>query len=270
MINGITISRVKFNFLESILSKDTLEQEYTEKGFNDHEIASKYDLTERWVSKLRKIYGIKTHTHYASYRNPLRFTMLSDYQKQFLYGTLLGDSCIAVQKSGTGYWRCRHSTKQEGYLLKQAEIMSPFTAKITYGERSFKKGGKIFPYIDARSYSLPQFTEIRQLLYPRGKKIITSSWVSKLTPTGFAYWFMDDGHRSRYSFGITTFDPYFRMQESQDVLKRTLGLTVSIHWNKDNEGKIYILKESRDLAWKYIRSELSNDLFYKIPDQYRS
>jgi hypothetical protein len=64
---------------------------------------------------------------------------LSERQKEFLYGSLLGDSCIAVQSSGTGYWVCRHSTKQEGYLLKIAGIMSPFVAKVFYGTRAFEK-----------------------------------------------------------------------------------------------------------------------------------
>ena len=46
----------------------------------------------------------------------------------------MGDSMIAFQDSGTGYWKCTKTT------LKKVEILRPFTVKVFYGKRPFKKG----------------------------------------------------------------------------------------------------------------------------------
>jgi hypothetical protein len=158
---------------------------------------------------------------------------------------------------------------QEGYLLKLASIMSPFVAKVYYGERPFEKGGKMFPFVAARTFALPQFTEYRQRFYPDGEKKLTAELLSEMTPTGFAYWYMDDGSTTGYGFDITTYDPFFRTQESVDIIKNSLGLSVSIKWHADGEGKIHVLKESHDRAYEYIKSEMVNCLSYKFPRKYQ-
>lgn len=105
-------------------------------GMSDTEIADTVGLSVNWVNKLRRFYGIKTDSRYQLRRNPLRHLSLSERQKEFLYGSLLGDSCIAVQKSGTGYWSCRHSLSQEGYLLIESELVSCLSHKIPFRYRS--------------------------------------------------------------------------------------------------------------------------------------
>lgn len=270
-INGIIISERKMKELSAVLSADQLYHDYVIAGLSGPEISEKCNLSESWVCKLRKIYGIETRIDYGKTKNPLRFVPLTQYQKEFLHGSLFGDSCITLQKSGTGYWLCRHSTKQELYLLKIAQIMNPFTAKIWYGTRPFKKGGVSFPYISTRSYALPQFTEYRRMFYPFGVKTITLELMEKLTPTGFAFWYLDDGSCSGYGFVLTTFDPFFRdIDRAKELFDSVLGLKVSIHWRENGEGTIRVLKETHDRAWEYIESEITNDLCHKIPYRYRS
>lgn len=259
---------MKLRTLSAILPEDILRNEYEIACLSDKEIAMIYGLTQSWVCKLRKIYGIETDEHYQFRRNPLRHVSFSDFQKEFLYGTLLGDSCIASQKSGSGYWICRHSTKQEKYLLKQAEIMKPFTAKVFYGKRAFEKNGEEFPYVDARSFALPQFTDLRKEFYPDGEKVITAEWLEKLTPVGFAFWYLDDGSTTGYGFDITSYDSFFKTNESIQVLANSLNLKVSINWNEE-EGKIHVLKESHDIIWEYIRDFVTDDLYHKIPKRFK-
>jgi hypothetical protein len=268
IINGILISERKLASLSAILPEEVLRYEYELMGFSGREISLKYGVSESWIRKLRTVYGIKTDSDYRLRRNSLRFTSLTQRQKDFLYGSLLGDSCITVQSSGSGYWLCRHCLRQESYLLKKAEIMKPFVAKVYYGERAFEKDGELFPYVDARSFALPQFTELRSELYPNGVKTITSKWLEKLTPSGFAFWFFDDGSSTGHGFDITTFDHYFKMDEAKEVISDVLKLNVSISWN-DDEGKLHILKDSHDRAWQYIESEYISCFDYKIPLKYR-
>lgn len=268
LFNGIIISGHRMGELSSILSRDTLNSEYTNNGLTDREISEKYPISKSWVCKLRSIYGIPTRDRYGLSRNPLRHQSLTGRQIDYLYGTLLGDSCIATQVSGTGYWQCTHALRQEQYLQKQVEIMHPYVAKVSYGERAFIKGGEDFPYVRARTYALPMFTALREELYPEGVKAVTGSWLRKVTPFGFAYWFLDDGSTTGYGFDITTYDNYFRTAESKEIFADVLGLNVSIRW-VGPEGKIHVLKDSYDRAWEYIRAEITPDMHHKIPKRYR-
>jgi hypothetical protein len=270
VINNVMISEEKLADLINKLPEYALREEYEVSGLSGIEIAKKYGLTERLVCSLRQIYGIATDQKYQLRRNNLRHLPLSEYQNNVLFGSLFGDSCIAVQSSGTGFWFCTHCLKQEEYLLKLAQIFSPFVAKVYYGERPFEKGGKVFPYVRARSFALPQFTEYRKLFYPEGKKELRKELLEKLTPTGFAYWYMDDGSTTGYGFDITTYADYFRTSEAVDIFKDVLNLKVSINWSDDGEGKIHVLKESHDTAYEYIKSEMVNCLSYKYSKKYQN
>lgn len=268
IINGVEISTRRMQELSAVLNIDALSGEYLDRGLTDREISEKYAMSKSWVCKLRTIYGIPTRNRYGLYRNPLRHQAINSRQIEFLYGTLLGDSCIAVQKSGTGFWQCTHSLKQEQYLLKQVAIMQPFVSKVSYGNRPFVKDGKSFPFVRARTYALPFFTDIREELYHSGIKTVTESWFRKLTPLGFAYWFMDDGSTTGYGFDITTYEDYFRKDEAKNLFKEVLGLSVSVRW-VGREGRIHVLKESYDRAWEYIQGELTTDMYHKIPKRYK-
>lgn len=271
-INNIIISEKKLARLTKVLPEDVLLEEYINAGLCDIEIGEKHGLTDRVVCTLRKIYGINTNKNYRLNRNALRFVPLNSYQKEFLHGSLFGDSCIAMQSSGTGYWLCRHSISQELLLLKKAEIMKPFTAKVFYGERSYVSGGELFQYIDARSYALPQFTEIRKRFYPEGTKVLNAELLSELTGIGLSFWWMDDGAAGDYGFTIVSYDNFFRSNKNlvRDIFKDVLNLVVSVTENSDGECHIRVLKESRDTAYEYIRDNVTRDLMYKLPKRYRS
>ena len=251
-----------------ILAKETLAEEYSVIGLSDHDIASRHRTSARTVCRLRSLYSIQTDKRYQLRRNPLRHEVLSNKQLEFLYGSLLGDSCIGRHKSGTGYWICTHAARQEQYLRSKANIMRPFTAKIWTGSRPFKEGGPLFPYVRARTYALPQFTALRQELYPGGKKTMTEEWFRKITPAGFAFWFLDDGSSTGYGFDITTFDEFFKdIDRTVDLFRTVLDLDVSVHWH-GKEGRIHVLRSSHDKAWEYVRSEMTSDMWHKIPRRY--
>lgn len=272
LVNNVIISEEKMAALSNVLPESLLRDEYELSGLSDIEISQKHGMSVSWVNKLRRIYGIKTDERYQLRRNALRLVDLSDRQKKVLHGTLFGDSCIAVQDSGTGYWRCRHCIQQEQLLLKKAAIFSPYVAKVFYGERAFEKGGELFKYVDGRTFALPQFTEYRNRFYPEGKKVLTLELLRELTPEGFAYWWMDDGLKTEYGFNIVTYDKnIFEDQkiEATKAFKEVFNLSVSITWY-EGEGNICILKDSHNKAWEYIAPEITNDLIYKLPKKYRN
>jgi hypothetical protein len=157
--------------------------------------------------------------------------------------------------------------RQEDYLLKMVKIFDPFVVKIFYGERPYEEGGELFPFVAVRSYSLPQFAEYRTLFYPDGEKYLRAELMEGLSPVGFAYWFMDDGSTTGHGFDITTFSPFFRLKEARDMFNDILNIKVSITWHEE-EGTIHVLKESHDLAYEYIKPELVDCLFYKLPKKY--
>jgi hypothetical protein len=56
-----------------------------------------------------------------------------------------------------------------------------------------KRTGKIYSRVQFKTYALPCFTELFNIFYPEGKKIVPGNIGNLLTPSGLAYWIADDG-----------------------------------------------------------------------------
>lgn len=270
IINHTHISERKLKEMsDRIGNSDEFRRMYVEEQKTISEIAQEKNVPLWWVKTIKVAYGIETDKNYALRRNKRRFETLSDYQMEFLIGSLFGDSCISKNDGKTGsFWICGHCIQQEDYLLKKAEIMKSVLSKIQYGKRPAEKGGKMFEYVRARSITCNQFAELRREFYPNGTKKLNEELFRKLTGRAFAFWFFDDGSTTGYGFDITTFDKAFKDAKYIHLFKEVLDLDVSIHWN-GNEGKIHVLKSSHDKAWSYIQPEMVDSMWHKIPFKYR-
>lgn len=268
--NGVIISKKKLEELTGMVGdRSDLDYMYSVCGKSDSEIASETGVSVSWICKLRRFHGIKTDSKYQLRRNKRRFETLSSFQREFLIGSLFGDSCIAENKQSKGcFWICGHCDAQEEYLMKKASIMQSFLSKTSKGERSFEKGGKKFGYVRARSITHPEFSSLRKEFYPNGIKVLNEQLFRQLTGRSFAFWFFDDGSTTGYGFDITTFENEFKDPKYIKLFKEVLDLDVSIRFN-GNEGKIHVLKSSHDKAWSYIQPEMIDCMWHKIPFKYR-
>jgi hypothetical protein len=120
---------------------------------------------------------------------------LSDYQKQMLIGTLLGDGSIQERKTATLIFG--HCAKQEAYLRYKIEILKELDFWFKGYNIYDKRTNKFYPQFKATSKSNPILLDYWSLLYKDGKKRITDSVLENFTEVSLAFLYMDDGHRNR-------------------------------------------------------------------------
>jgi len=115
---------------------------------------------------------------------------------EFMFGTLLGDGCIAKLNKGakTHRWSCGHSENQLDYLRWKVNYLSFWdlhTGNITKHVSNSKryKNPCVSYYTKSRSDEI--FSEYRELFYPKDKRLIPRI---DLTPNILSILYMDDGH----------------------------------------------------------------------------
>ena len=119
----------------------------------------------------------------------LSFDNLPSECQQVLIGSLLGDGGVYIKSRNAHYTEAK-TTKHLEYLEWKKNILAPF-----FGGKIFLKGNKASYY----SHVHPLLTNLRNIWYPNGKKIVPKSEFDKLNVFGVAIWFMDDGFYDYYN-----------------------------------------------------------------------
>lgn len=121
---------------------------------------------------------------------------LSTRQEQILLGTTLGDGCLHIQAKGrNASFSTAVSEKDGGYLLwKYNELKNSGLFKMApHSKISHRRPGRVHSYWYLRSRAHPILTELHELFYPDGKKIVPNGTLNRLGSLGLAVWYMDDG-----------------------------------------------------------------------------
>jgi len=114
---------------------------------------------------------------------------LTQLQKSFVIGTLLGDGYIRQAKGRKdAFLEVNHSISQKKYVEWKYSVLKNLTRS---GPKSRKGNGKRIAY---RFFTKqhPEFTKMMDLFYKNKKKCIPNLI---LDPMMLAVWFMDDGSR---------------------------------------------------------------------------
>jgi hypothetical protein len=187
---------------------------------------------------------------------------LTDYQKQVIFGTLLGDGSLHLFfKERYHKLSLEQGSTQEDYLKWKTNVLGDFTSlkPIQY---------KNSTTWTSRSISHPDFTEFYHMFYNEGKKIVPLN-LELLTPLAIAIWFADDGSQSKSSNQCWIFTCSFSLVDNERLcsfFKEVYQIEPVIrHWsgypllafNKDASLKLH------DLIDEYIPSCMS---YKKIDD----
>ena len=114
---------------------------------------------------------------------------LTQLQKSFLIGTLLGDGYIRrIKGRRNAFLEVNHSITQREYVEWKYNILKNLTRS---GPKSRKGNGTRIAYRFFTKQN-PEFTKIMDLFYKNKKKCIPDL---VLDPMILAVWFMDDGSR---------------------------------------------------------------------------
>ncbi|MFH1338464.1 MAG: hypothetical protein ABIH40_01255 [Candidatus Omnitrophota bacterium] len=246
-----------------LITKNQLIKDYLDKKLSSYKIAKKYNCTPTWINVLRKKYKIRTLKPHE--RNPL--SRLSQRQKAYIYGSLLGDGSLKInrlKRNSNAYLSIAQSETHKNYVEFQYSIMEDFiNAEIKIDKRTDRKNMIYF-----RTISHPIFTRIYKEIYPNGVKTISNHWLKQLTPLSFAIWYMDDGSivQSNHQMRIST--ESFSYQEHLLIQKY-----LKIRWNifagikeSSRKGK-FILSfraKERDNFFKLIKQYIIPGMKYKI------
>ena len=103
-------------------------------------------------------------------------------------GMLLGDASLAL-KVHSYRLTFGHGPKQEAYIRHKRERLASIATADIYQSSN----GRC--YFSTRCS--PQLTELHSQFYVEGRKRVTLEILDGLTPEGIAYWYMDDGNRSK-------------------------------------------------------------------------
>lgn len=198
-----------------------------------------------------------------------------------ILGTLLGDAWLAKVKKGkrkNSYLGVCHSVKQEEYLQHKYSILTEIGAR-KVSTRIQIKNDKKYTFNEFVTKSLPQLTELRKILYPKGKKKITKKYLDKLDSRSLAYWIMDDGslvwHKRKRKKGViySTCEfmlavncfTVFEIELIQNWLKENYNIESKIQYHSSS--KTFYLKINRinyQELIKHIKEFIIPSMYYKI------
>jgi DNA polymerase I-like protein with 3'-5' exonuclease and polymerase domains/intein/homing endonuclease len=133
---------------------------------------------------------------------------LSQPQRDMLYGSLLGDGSLMMQRSAqarTPYFKVSHSTKQEGYVALKAAALGDLvklvkTENVNY--RGFSDNANGTQLIVLTTKSDPRLFDLYDDCLTGGKRTLTRRWLDNLSVPAMAVWYCDDGSLSKTSVRI--------------------------------------------------------------------
>jgi len=180
-------------------------------------------LAEKSFPKVAKIMGLSLYSvQRRAHRLGLKILdwkkkPLTSFQKEMLYGTLLGDGSLHISK-GCHFPRfvCNHGLKQEQYLRHKYKILKNICLsepKVFSNREGY--GGQVIRMATATH---PDLQEIYRNTHKRKKKTVTPIWLEKITPISLAYFFQDDGSTNQ-RWGVNISTNGFSKYENQLIVK---------------------------------------------------
>lgn len=192
---------------------------------------------------------------------------VSSREKEIIVGTILGDAHLARLRSGARL-EIGHSKRQKDYLRWKYKELSKYVSTRPHCIKSFdSRYEKTYIRWRFNTKVAPFLTELHELFYPRGKKIIPPTISSVLTsPLSLAVWFMDDGGRRNDCYGHFLNTLSFTKQEHEllrECLHKNFSLDCRIHWIQDGY-RLYIPTKDARLLCEIIYPFVIPSMRYKL------
>jgi hypothetical protein len=203
-------------------------------------------------------------------------------QKKIILDLALGDGYISKPKGekGNSCLTMKHSLKQKEYLLHKMKILNENGIKTIYRETTSGIHGVCY----VMTGKLPIITEIRNLMYPNGKKIVPKEYIENMCEKSLALFFQDDGghgiikrERKKLKSGSISYlvKPYIGQfvfstnvldEESINFLCKKMnsfGIETKVY---DRKGPVIVISkiESKKIFVELIKPFMCPSMMYKI------
>jgi len=169
---------------------------------------------------------------------------LSDLQRQFIIGTLLGDSSIGLSRKGSCSLCFQHTKKNLDYVLMKTEILKNFIVrdKPTFCKARESQSINGIVVKTKESYlnstvTHQDFDEYNTLFYVRKEnkriKIFNDRLSDLITPISLLFWYMDDGTIGKNFINLSTNNfSYTDHLKIQQFFKEKFNLDPKIYFIK--------------------------------------
>lgn len=253
---------LKSKFTYSKISKININkfEDLFNKGLSDYVIAKELNVSPSGI------YSYRIRHKYIRKKN-LKFNIaiqLSDFQKQVLLGTLLGDASLKMGKGSVNpAIQCTHSIKQKEYCEYKTKIFENLGAYCKYHKRNIPDKRNGILYEDYMLY-IPANPELKywySCFYKNGKKVIPFELFEYFTEASLAFMFMDDGCKTGKNYSIATI--CFTKEELLEF-RKFLFNKFNIETSLMSNNILYIRACSRELFTNLISPYFCNSMKYKL------
>ena len=251
--------KTKFDYSQVSKIDNEKFKKLFEQGLSDYVIAKELGMSPDGVFSHRQRHGYNRESLLWAKPVPL-----SQFQKEVIMGTLLGDASLRMCKRGCSpILSCAHGVAQKEYCEYKTKIFKSLGAECKYHKRSTpdKRNGKYYEDYTMRAPANPELQVWYDAFYPDGKKVIPVEMFDYFTAASLAFMFMDDGCKTSTSYSIST--NCFGIEELKifcKMLKDKFNIDTTI-W-KDHI--VYIKANSRNLFEHLIKPYMCNCMLYKL------
>lgn len=198
---------------------------FKKEGHTHTEAAEKFGINKSLISIILNSHGI---TNYEI-KHGDKPKELTDFQKQVVVGTLLGDAGIAK-----GHYDFKQKGKNKEYVDFVANSLKPFSGEVK--ETYSKCNGKLFQQYYFQTPKLDLFVELGKIWYKDNIKILPPDL--ELTPQIIALWFCDDGTNGQKSKCVRFSTEAFRVDEVSRLIEMLGKFDIESYIKKTVSGPI--------------------------------
>lgn len=182
------------------ITKDQLIKLYVTENKTTAEIANIFNIHRTTVSNKLKEFNIKINKEQRKFSS-LKNISLTDFQKQMIIGSCLGDGSIILNgRRKLPYFKVAHCEQQKNYLYWKKDILGLFVNSVS--KCVDKRENSIMYQFNTLSHK--DLLLYRDLFYKDDIKIISKDLSNYITPLSMAVWYMDDGSLYKYNCRIAT------------------------------------------------------------------
>lgn len=168
--------------------------------------------------------------------------MLTETQKQILYGAILGDSYVETSFcKKKARIRFDHSSKQIEYTKWKHQALIPYVFPIRERKILDKRTKKLYHKVRFDTHTLSLFLKFRKLFYFENIKRVPNCISSLLTsPLALTIWYLDDGGKKTDCNAFRLHTTCYSLTEVhlfKNTLKQNFAIKAAIH----KQGKGYLL-----------------------------
>jgi hypothetical protein len=227
-------------------------------------LASMFGCSRQLVRTVRGEYSIGPTS--KTRRNQNRFPeALTEYQKQVLFGSLLGDGCLSNGSCGSSRFKEGHSFHQVGYLRWKHSVFSPYSNRVKREDKLLDDGRIAYGYTFNTCFH-GAFQNYYDSFYPVGEKRLPVDFESALTPLSLAVWYMDDGHLSdRTKDGVITIASGFPDDDIDRIVGHLNDLKLEAKARQYEDSVSIISIEDKRKFHDMVGAHIHPSMTYKVP-----